>query len=111
MVWTMARSPCPAHKIQMYTLEDSQKSNLYSWKPSKIKFPVKYLGHITSSYHSPTLKHYIAMAMVEGGNDLIGKKLYVTQNKSSENISVEIVKPVFLDPENKRLLSWKKYSQ
>ena len=27
------------------------------------------------------------------------------QNQSSENISVEIVKPVFLDPENKRLLS------
>ena len=45
------------------------------------------------------------MAMIEGGNDLIGKKFYVTQNQSSENISVEIVKPVFLDPENKRLLS------
>ena len=70
-----------------------------------VQFPVKYLGHITSSYHSPTLNHYVAMAMIEGGNDLIGKKFYVTQNQSSENISVEIVKPVFLDPENKRLLS------
>ena len=65
----------------------------------------KYLGHITSSYHSPTLNYYVAMAMIEGGNDLIGKKFYVTQNQSLENISVEIVKPVFLDPENKRLLS------
>ena len=38
-------------------------------------------------------------------NELIGKKFYVTQNKSLENINVEIVKPIFLDPENKRLLS------
>ena len=73
--------------------------------PAKIKFPIKYLGHITSSYHSPTLNYYVAMAMIEGGNELIGKKFYVTQNKSLENINVEIVKPIFLDPENKRLLS------
>ena len=86
-------------------IEEGQHVVESSSIPSKIKFPVKYLGHITSSYHSPTLNHYVAMAMIEGGNDLIGKKFYVTQNQSSENISVEIVKPVFLDPENKRLLS------
>ena len=73
--------------------------------PSKVNVPIKYLGHVTSSYHSPTLNHYIAMGMVEEGNKLIGKKLYVTKNSSSENIEVEIVKPIFLDPENKRLLS------
>ncbi len=73
--------------------------------PKNIKSPIKYFGHVTSSYHSPTLKYYIAMAMIEGGNKLIGENFYVTQNKSSENIAVKIVKPIFLDPENKRLLS------
>ena len=86
-------------------IEEGQHVVKSSSIPSKIKSPIKYLGHITSSYHSPTLNYYVAMAMIEGGNDLIGKKFYVTQNRSLENISVEIVKPVFLDPENKRLLS------
>ena len=62
-------------------IEEGQHVVESSSIPSKIKFPVKYLGHNTSSYHSPTLNHYVAMAMIEGGNDLIGKKFYVTQNQ------------------------------
>ena len=73
--------------------------------PRIIKKPVEYLGHITSSYHSPTFKHYIAMGLIKGGNELIGKKVFVTKSNSSDTIEVEIVKPMFLDPENKRLLS------
>ena len=73
--------------------------------PKNIKEPIEYLGHITSSYHSPTLQHCVAMALIKGGNELIGKQIFVTQTKNSENIHAEIVKPIFLDPENKRLLS------
>ena len=73
--------------------------------PKNIKEPIKYLGHVTSSYHSPTLNHYIAMAMIKRGNELIGKKFYVTKTSGLENTEVEIVKPIFFDPKNKRLLS------
>ena len=73
--------------------------------PSKIKTPIKYLGHISSSYHSPNLNHCISMAMIKGGNNLMGKKLFVSTSKSNKNIPIEIVKPVFIDPENKRLTS------
>ncbi len=73
--------------------------------PKKIKTPIKYLGHISSSYHSPNLNHCISMAMVKGGNKLIGKKLYVSSSKGTKNVQVEIVRPVFIDPENKRLVS------
>ena len=45
------------------------------------------------------------MAMIKGGNNLMGKKLFVSTSKSNKNIPIEIVKPVFIDPENKRLTS------
>ena len=73
--------------------------------PSKITKPVEYLGHISSSYHSPNLNYCISMAMIKGGNKLIGKKLFVSTPKGTKNIQVEIVNPVFIDPENKRLTS------
>ena len=45
------------------------------------------------------------MAMIKGGKKLVGKKLFVSTPKGTKNIPVEIVNPVFLDPENKRLIS------
>jgi len=73
--------------------------------PKKIKNPVEYLGHITSSYHSPNLNHCISMAMIKGGNKLMGNKLFVSTSNGRKNIPVEVVSSVFIDPENKRLVS------
>ena len=73
--------------------------------PSKINTPIEYLGHISSSYHSPNLNHCISMAMIKSGNKLMGQKLFVSTPKGTKNIPVEIVNPVFIDPENKRLTS------
>ena len=73
--------------------------------PLKIKKPVSYLGHITSSYHSPNLEHCISMALIKGGNKLIGSKLFVSTSNGTKNIPVAVVNPVFIDPENKRLVS------
>ena len=73
--------------------------------PNPIKTPVEYLGHVSSSYHSPNLNHCIAMAMIKGGNKLKGRKLFVSSTFGTKNIPVEIVSPVFIDPENKRLVS------
>ncbi len=73
--------------------------------PRKIKNPIEYLGHISSSYHSPNLNHCISMAMIKGGKKLIGKKLFVSTPNGTKNIPIEIVNPVFIDPENKRLTS------
>ena len=73
--------------------------------PKKIVEPIEYIGHITSSYLSPTLKHYVAMALIKDGNKLMGKQVFVSDPLSFKTIPVKIVNPVFLDPENKRLLS------
>ena len=73
--------------------------------PRVIKTPVAYLGHVSSSYHSPNLNHCISMAMIKGGNKLLGKKLFVSTPTGTKNIPIEIVNPVFIDPENERLVS------
>ena len=63
--------------------------------------PVEMLGHVTSSYYSPNLKKSIALAVVRGGKNMLGKKLIVPMEDRSINIIV--VDPIFLDKENKKL--------
>ena len=58
------------------------------------------LGQVTSSYFSPTLNHSIAMALIKEGNRKIGSQIYVSTSNMNV-IPVEVVKPNFLDPENK----------
>jgi len=65
--------------------------------------PMYMVGHITSSYYSPNLDRSIALALVKSGIKKKGTKLIVPMlNKS---IEVEITSPVFIDPENERLLA------
>jgi len=63
--------------------------------------PVQMLGHVTSSYFSPNLKISIALAVVKGGKNMMGKKLFIPMD--GRNINVTVTNPIFLDKENKRL--------
>ena len=63
--------------------------------------PVEMLGHVTSSYYSPNLDKSIALAVIRGGKDMMGKKLFVPMEGRSINVTV--ADPVFLDKDNKRL--------
>jgi sarcosine oxidase subunit alpha len=63
--------------------------------------PVEMLGHVTSSYFSPNLKKSIALAVVRGGKDMMGKKLFVPME--NKNINVTVANPVFYDEKNERL--------
>tara|TARA_B100001173_G_scaffold121733_1_gene105840 strand:+ start:1135 stop:4140 length:3006 start_codon:yes stop_codon:yes gene_type:complete len=65
------------------------------------KSPVEMLGHVTSSYYSPNLEKSIALGVVRGGRNMIGKKLIVPMEKKMINVTV--ADPVFLDKENKRI--------
>ena len=62
---------------------------------------MKCLGHVTSSYYSPNLNKSIALAVVRGGKNMMGKKLFIPME--DKTINVTIVDPVFFDKENKRL--------
>ena len=63
--------------------------------------PVEMLGHVTSSYFSPNLKKSIALAVVRGGKDMMGKKLFVPME--NKNINVTVANPVIYDDKNERL--------
>ena len=70
----------------------------------KITTPMPMLGHITSSYLSPTLGHSFGLAVIKDGHKLIGSKAFAS-TPDKKTIAVDIVKPVFYDEENERLVS------
>jgi sarcosine oxidase subunit alpha len=59
------------------------------------------LGHVTSSYASPTLDRSIALALVAGGRARMGETLYVPMPTGAQ--AVTVVAPVFHDPDGSRL--------
>ncbi|NKB50685.1 MAG: sarcosine oxidase subunit alpha family protein [Rhizobiaceae bacterium] len=63
--------------------------------------PMKMIGFVTSSYWSGTLGKSIALALIEDGNNLIGKSLYAPM--ADEVIEVEVTGTVFYDTKGERL--------
>jgi sarcosine oxidase subunit alpha len=64
------------------------------------RIPMPMIGHVTSSYLSPTLGRPIALAMVERGRSRLGETVYAPLPDGT--ISADIVPPVFYDPEGTR---------
>ena len=64
------------------------------------KPPLTMVGHVTSSYASPTLGRSIALAMVSGGRGRLGQTLYAARPGGDAPVSV--VSPVFYDPRGER---------
>ena len=65
--------------------------------------PMKMVGHVTSSYYSPNLGRSFALALIRGGINKKGNKLFSPH--LNKTIEVEITSPVFIDPTNERLRS------
>ena len=60
------------------------------------EIPMKTIGHVTSTYYSPSLGHSIAMGLVEDGLSRQGEWLDFPAAKG-EVIRAQIVSPVFYD--------------
>ena len=58
----------------------------------------KAIGHVTSTYFSPTLKKAIALGLIENGRSRKGSTLEF-EISSKESIFAKIVDPNFYDPE------------
>lgn len=58
------------------------------------------IGHVTSSYYSPTLKRAIAMGLIKGGADRLGEVLDFAVE--GQIIKAKVVDPVFYDKEGAR---------
>jgi len=59
--------------------------------------PVPMLGHVTSSYHSAALERPFALALVAGGRDRVGERLFAPVG--DDLVEVEVASPVLYDPE------------
>ncbi|WP_327399749.1 sarcosine oxidase subunit delta family protein [Streptomyces sp. NBC_01288] len=62
--------------------------------------PVPMLGHVTSSYRSAALGSTFALALIKGGRDRIGERLYAPVG--DQLIPVTVASPVLYDPEGAR---------
>ncbi|MER6537349.1 sarcosine oxidase subunit delta family protein [Streptomyces sp900105755] len=62
--------------------------------------PVPMLGHVTSSYRSAALGRTFALALVKGGRDRIGERLYAPVGE--QLLPVTVANPVLYDPEGAR---------
>jgi sarcosine oxidase subunit alpha len=60
-------------------------------------------GHITSAAYSATLGHWIALALVAGGAARTGQIFRAVNPLQNSETEVEVVSPVFYDPEGKKL--------
>ncbi len=63
--------------------------------------PMKMIGHVTSSYWSDTLGRSIAMALIKGGQDMMGETVYIPMPGKTHLARVS--GSVFYDPEGARL--------
>ena len=61
------------------------------------------LGHVISVARSPSLGHWIALALVSGGAARFGQRLYAVDLLRRETVAVDVVHPVFVDPEGARV--------
>jgi sarcosine oxidase subunit alpha len=67
------------------------------------KPPVPMLGVVTSAALSPTLGHSVALALLSGGSARKGERLVAAFPLKGEAVPVEVVDPVFVDPEGRHL--------
>ncbi|WP_282607182.1 sarcosine oxidase subunit alpha [Pelagibius sp. Alg239-R121] len=65
------------------------------------KPPMKMLGHVTSSYHSPNVGRSIAMALIKGGRARMGSKLYAPL-ADGKVVTCTVTGVVFYDKEGER---------
>ncbi|MFN3688852.1 sarcosine oxidase subunit alpha family protein [Salinarimonas sp.] len=63
--------------------------------------PVPMIGHVTSSYRSETCGRSIALALVAGGRERVGERVFVTLARGFA--SARIVEPVFYDRSGERV--------
>ena len=71
-------------------------------KPAGTPTPVPMLGHVTSSYYSPTLKRSIALAVLRSGTQRMGQKVNAAL-ADGRYVAATVTSTVFYDPEGKRL--------
>jgi sarcosine oxidase subunit alpha len=80
--------------------EGAQLTALAQIGTPSVASPVPMIGHVTSSYWSPTLNRSIAMAVVRDGHQKTGQTIYAALS-DGRHVAAKIGSTVFYDPEGK----------
>jgi sarcosine oxidase subunit alpha len=80
--------------------EGAQLTALAQIGTPSVASPVPMIGHVTSSYWSPTLNRSIAMAVVRDGHQKTGQTIYAAL-ADGRHVAATIGSTVFYDPEGK----------
>lgn len=65
--------------------------------------PTETAGHVTSACFSPHLKQEIGLALIAGGRQIHGKTMYASSPLTGREVPVEVVHPIFIDPQGERV--------
>jgi len=65
--------------------------------------PIEMAGQVTSVCYSPNLEQQIGLAIVADGRQIYGKTLYASSPLTGREVPVEVVHPVFIDPQGERV--------
>ncbi|MFC0239456.1 sarcosine oxidase subunit alpha family protein [Rhodopseudomonas telluris] len=79
------------------------RNGAHLFTPGVTPSPETDQGYVTSSAFSPSLGHWIALALLVRGPERIGERIRVYDPIRSEDYEAEIVSPVFVDPDGGRL--------
>jgi len=60
-------------------------------------------GYVTSVAFSPALGQWIGLALLKRGRERLGEHLRAVDLLRDSDVAVEIVDPVFVDPQGERL--------
>ena len=66
----------------------------------KVSLLANMVGHVTSSYRSPTHGHTFALALLQSGRERIGSTVYAPLN--GHTVAATVTEPIFYDKENLR---------
>lgn len=60
-------------------------------------------GFVSSACFSPTLGHFVALAMLKSGRERFGERIMVWDGLRGAEVLAEVCPPVFIDPQNAKL--------
>ncbi len=88
--------------VGLYTIDPDEvlPDGAHAVREVKQSPPMQTIGHVTSSYWSPTLKRSIAMALIENGRARMGET--ISFQLEDRTVKAEIVDPVFYDKQGDR---------
>ena len=65
--------------------------------------PTKSSGHVTSTCFSPHVEKEIGLALIADGRQIQGKTMYASSPLTGREVPVEVVHPIFIDPQGERV--------